>query len=324
MKRLVAIVCLLSSSCWAVDTSLLMRTHTDPSRMRAAYGENDWCFATGFLQGGETAFTAVVWVRFHSPSNVASFCSQWSIEAARATREGGAELPAIREVSTAGSNDGDTFSDPQYACPEIIADQWGYGCYAVNVRTAVPLTLVIAGTERQIAASNGVMQAFNVLGSAADYSWSLSSDWAEDVEFGFAVNPMVEFFGQAGQINDTRFFGESYLGAIAMAPMTNEWVMCVAQARIAGEKAYDRIAAFTWAAENFPPGEGVNDASRPTFAKDARVSFLSMHLSSVDFRKDVYGFKIFDRWLTDDELRNVRDLDMFEMQRRGMSRWRND
>lgn len=26
--------------------------------------------------------------------------------------------------------------------------------------------------------------------------------------------------------------------------------------------------------------------------------------------------------ISDDELRNVRDLDMFEMQRRGMTRWR--
>lgn len=325
MKRLIAIVCVLSAcGGLAVDPALLMRTHTDPSRMRAQYGANSWHFATGFLRGGETAFTAIAWIRLHDTSTIASFGSQWSIEAARATREGGAVLPAIREVSVAGSNDGGTFADPHYACPELLADQWGYGCYAVNVRTGVPLTLVIAGTERQIPASNGVMQAFNVQGSAADYSWSLSSDWADDVEFGFAVNPLVEFFGQTGQIRWGGFYGSEREGAIEMAPITNEWMMCVAQARIVGGTVVDRMAAFTWGGENFPPGVSAHAASRASFAHDARVSFFTLHFAGVYFTKDVYGFKIFDRWLTDDELRNVRDLDMFEMQRRGMSRWRND
>ena len=35
-----------------------------------------------------------------------------------------------------------------------------------------------------------------------------------------------------------------------------------------------------------------------------------------------YGMKCFPGCLSDDELRNVRDLDMFEMRRRGYTRWR--
>ena len=34
--------------------------------------------------------------------------------------------------------------------------------------------------------------------------------------------------------------------------------------------------------------------------------------------------KLFPRCMTDDELRNVRDLDVFEMQRRGITRWKED
>lgn len=43
---------------------------------------------------------------------------------------------------------------------------------------------------------------------------------------------------------------------------------------------------------------------------------------AVDGLRDFYGMKCFPWCLSDDELRNVRDLDMFEMQRRGMTRWR--
>ena len=97
--------------------------------------------------------------------------------------------------------------------------------------------------------------------------------------------------------------------------------MCAIQARIEGTNAIERMAQFTWDAETWPPGEGTNAASRATFAPDARVSIMWMAFGGLDVREDVYGFKIFDRWLSDDELRNVRDLDMFEMRRRGYARW---
>jgi len=331
MKRAASIFALLLSACClnlhAVDAALLMRTHTDPSRMRGSFGVLNWQLCTGFLRGGETAFTAVCWVRFAQMGNVRinCFCSQWSLEAARATREGGAELPGTLDMTSASGARGWRFADPHYACPEDLADQWGYGCYAVNVETPTPLTVTLAGSERQVAASNGVIQAFNIQGSAADYTLAVSpADPSATYRIGFAVNPLVHFYGLMMQPDNAGFADSGWGGVPLVESISNEWTMCVAQGRVVGGNVIERLAAFTWSGETFPPGETTNGASRASFAKDARVSFYTVHFGGTDAPRDVWGFKVFDGWFTDDQLRNVRDLDMFEMQRRGMSRWRND
>ena len=328
MKWLSSIPCLLLSACClrAADPSILLaRTHTDPSRMSGKFGVMDWPFATGFMRGGETAFTAVCWLRFRQMENVRvnAFCSQWSLEAARATREGGAALPPILDMTSASGTRGWQFSNPQYACPEILADQWGYGCYAVNVETPTALTITLAGTEKQVEASVGEVQAFNIQGTAEDYTLAVSPANPSAVyHIGFAVNPLVRFYGIMSQPDSAGFAKTEYLGSPLVPSISNEWTMCVAQGRVVGSKVIDRLVAFTWYGESFPPGETTNDASRATFAKDARVSFYSAHFCGTDAPRDIWGFKIFDRWLTDDQLRNVRDLDKFEMCRRGMTRFK--
>ena len=99
MKRAASIFALLGAlAAFAVDPALLMRTHTDPSRMFAVCGVRNIDVMTGFMGGGEVGFTAVCWVRFHPISGQVGAAlpnSMWSIEPARATREGGAELPAM-------------------------------------------------------------------------------------------------------------------------------------------------------------------------------------------------------------------------------------
>ena len=69
------------------------------------------------------------------------------------------------------------------------------------------------------------------------------------------------------------------------------------------------------------PAGQTNAVQSAHFAKDARVKISTMHMGHVDDLRDFYGMKLFPRCMTDDELRNVRDLDMFEMRRRGYTRW---
>ena len=74
-------------------------------------------------------------------------------------------------------------------------------------------------------------------------------------------------------------------------------------------------------------------ATRPApataFARDARTKFLTFGLSAfatdgTPHLWDEYGAKVFGLWLSDDEVRTVRDLDMFEMRRRGMTQWASE
>ena len=313
----------------AMDASMLLAgTHTDPSRMRLWKGNSVNLF-TSFMDGGEQAATVMVWVRTRPDLHVAftQFYSFWSVDPARATREGGPELPAIKEYAPVAATSGGTFANPNYDdCG--IGGQWVYGCYVVNVQTDVPLTLTIAGTEKQIAASNGVKQVFNIQGAAADWSWSLSGASSGNVSFGFGVNPLVHFYGNCAQVDDDAFVGIGDRSGVVRSPsITNEWILCAYRVRFDGAgHVFEHQSAFSWAAEWFPEGEAADETTRTSFAKDARVAIAIYSTGVEDVRQGVeqYGAKVFPQWLTDDQLRNVRDLDMFEMQRRGFTRWRND
>ena len=328
MRRAASIFALLGAlAALAVDPAFLIRTHTDPSRMFAVPNVRSVDVMTAFLNGGEEGFTAVAWICFH-PTNVIVVSvphSLLSIETARATREGGAELPAIMDYQTVTDNSGGTFANPHYDYREdTLEGQWGYGCYCVNIETPVDVTVTIAGAERFVAASNGVKQAFNILGTAADYSWSVTgpTGGATPVKFGFGVNPLVPFYSVMCQPSSLGFSAEEIPGGPCVPSITNEWVMVVSQAQIVNGVMSSRMAYFTWAGEIFPSTWRTDAVQASHFAKDARVKISTMHFGGTDGVRDFYGMKLFPYCLSDDELRNVRDLDMFEMQRRGMTRWR--
>lgn len=312
----------------AMDASMLLAgTRTDPSRMRLWKSDSVNLFAS-FMDGGEQAATAVVWVRTRRPTGMpmSQFVSFWSVDPARATREGGPELPAIKEYAPVAATSGGTFANPNYD-DRGLGGRWVYGCYVVNVQTDVPLTLTIAGAEKQIAASNGVKQVFNIQGAAADWSWSLSGASSGNVSFGFGTNPLVQFYGSPVQIANEGYGMVARGGTICASGITNEWFMCAYRLRFDGAgHVIERQAGFSWDAEWFPPGEGTNETVRTSFAKDARIAVDLYSTAITDVQQGVerYGVKVFPQWLTDDQLRNVRDLDMFEMQRRGFTRWRND
>lgn len=336
MSRVAAIVGLLACSCLAMDPSLLMRTRTDPTRMRLAQPQHrplaHMCVA--WLKGGETAFTHVAWVRrrealYQSAFSAYSWMNFFSVLPARATREGGDELPAIRELEATPSNSGGTFANPNYDTHGIAG--WEYGCYAVNIETETPLTLVLAGTEKQVAGSNGVMQAFNIQGSAADWSWSIAG--GNGIRFGFGVNPLVEFFGTMsvnGSVSET-MGAATQPGDVTGVGVTNEWTMLVSRARIEGGQLMTSVAELNWAEEHFAEGEQTNAAPAAAFARNARTEFIAFGTVGIVTEDgtpilwDEYGNKVFaGRWLTDDEVRTVRDLDMFEMRRRGMTQWASE
>ena len=328
MRRAASIFVLLGAlTALAVDSALLMRTHTDPSRMFAVPNVRYTDVMTGFLGGGEEGFTAVAWIRFH-PTNrndITIPIAMWSVNPARATREGGDEIPAIMDYQTVTDNSGGTFANPHYVCPETTLDrQWQYGCHCVNIETPVDVTVTIAGAERFVVASNGVKQAFNIQGTAADYSWSVTgpTGGSTPVRFGFGVNPLVKYYNILCQSDDRVYDVGDVPGAPFVAKITNEWAMVVSQARIDNGTMQGRMAFFTWAGEIFPDTWQTNTVESSHFEKDARVWISLAYLGANDLVREFYGMKVFPHCLTDDELRNVRDLDMFEMQRRGMTRWR--
>lgn len=329
MKRTASMFALMLSACsFAVDTALLMRTHTDPSRMFAVCGARTSGVMTGFLDGGEVGFTAIAWIRFVPLplGTVIVPCSMWSVEPSRATREGGAEIPAIMDYQHVTDNSGGTFADPHYQCPEELRDQWGYGCYCVNIETPVDVTVTIAGAERSVSASNGVKQVFNILGTAADYSWSVTgpTGGATPVKFGFAVNPLVRFFTLICQPATLHELSTETPGQPLVAPISNEWAMVVSQAKLEDGKMLSRMACFTWSGETFPSSWMTNAVEASQFAHDARVNISLCAIGGVGLSRDYYGLKLFPRCMADDELRTARDLDMFEMQRRGYTRWKED
>ena len=330
MKRTASIFALLGALvALAVDPAFLMRTHTDPSRMFMFPNVRSVNVMTEFLGGGEEGFTAVAWIRFYPTNGIAinSSNSLWSIEPARATREGGAELPAIMDYQTVTDNSGGTFSNPNYDYRvDTLEDTWQYGCYCVNIETPVDVTVTIAGAERFVAASDGVKQAFNILGTAADYSWSVTgpTGGATPVKFGFAVNPLVKFYGIMCQIREGNFYSGEVPGGPNVPAITNEWTMVAVQARIDNGTMQGRMAFFTWASEIFPSAWQTETVNVSHFEKNARVQLSLVFCSAIDLPRDFYGMKVFPYCLTDDELRNVRDLDMFEMQRRGYTRWMED
>ncbi len=328
MRRAASIFAILGAlAALAVDPALLIRTHTDPSRMFAVPNMRSVDVMTAFLNGGEEGFTAVAWICFHPTNGIVMNMpnSLWSIETARATREGGAELPAIMDYQTVMDNSGGTFSNPNYDYRvDTLEDTWQYGCYCVNIETPVDVTVTIAGAERFVAASNGVKQAFNILGTAADYSWSVTgpTGGATPVKFGFGVNPLVKFYGIMCQSSEQNFFSGEVPGGPNVPAITNEWTMVAVQARIDNGTMQGRMAFFTWAGEILPSEWQTETVNASHFEKNARVRLSLAFFSAIDLPRDFFGMKLFPYCLSDDELRNVRDLDMFEMQRRGMTRWR--
>ena len=115
MRRALTVATLaLAAAMSLADAPLaLMRTATDPSRMGLADATAFYEFPCVFAEGWETGLTYVAWARFACPPFFAATASSsaglmlfasHTIEPARATREGGAPLPAFLDLARVKPN----------------------------------------------------------------------------------------------------------------------------------------------------------------------------------------------------------------------------
>lgn len=328
MRRCCSILLAGALAAFAWDPRLRVPASGDPSWMRTSGGHRvGRPLGLAWMAGGETAFTALVWVRrTDTAARVAHITfpgSFWSLEASRATREGGDELPDLVPVQAASGNRAWTFPGT-YDARGVPG--WGYGCWCVNVETSTPLTITVAGTERQVAASNGVMQAFNVLGSAADYAITVApADLSATYRIGLAANPLVQFYGQNFMPSNVGMTDRDMTGTVQAPSISNEWAMVVARGRVDGMgEVRENVAWLGWQEEEWPTTDLVHGSSRTSFARNGRVEIMAYSTGSDLVRMEVYGFRVYGRWLDEDEIRLQRDLDVREMQARGLTRWRED
>lgn len=309
----------------------------DPTRMCAYSCSNTMDVATAyFADDRATNFTAICWMKWTPRSNfpagslVVPFVDALvSADPARATTEGGDELPDLQshryELPLALDNAtwGETCLT-DYQCPSSLSNGWRYGCYCVNVETDTALTLNVGGTERSIAAS-AEKQIFNIQATSASRAVSIAAASASaTVKFGIAENPLVQFCG--AHFDDilggtsSQFNGGVY-GGIA----SNEWRMVVVRGAIAANAVTLSICGYN-ASSKFSNEETKQTSlwrPRSTFARGARLRLLLAEPvgTSGDGQYDVftlYGFRVYRGWFDDAAVERMRDLDAAELARRGM------
>lgn len=272
--------------------------------------------ATFWLPEETDAFTVMVWQRSNvGPTGTRFILAYYTAEAARSTQEGGPELPGIREFAPVSLSAGGTWSmsglPSEYEQPENFGYKWQYGCFCVNVLTQTPLTMTVAGAEKQIPASAS-KQVFNILGEADDRSVTISAaDPSAPVDFGIAVNPLIQFMGQ--DIGDTDVFSGDWDGI----NVSNRCTFIVLRCKIdAGH------TTSTWCGEcRQTDGHSLIETraeplwkERARFAKNARATFSWCTWGvnpGYDYRCcEVYGKKMAMRWLSDAEIDRIYDADL--------------
>ena len=170
MRRGLAIsFCILHSAfCIAESPLALMRSATDPSRMSA--GDVVFELPAHFADGRETSATMLCWLRFECPrfdpaeTAVPPALMAWashSHEPARATLEGGDELPAFLDLARVPLSPSATWGASGIV-PQDAAEVPGAGVYegrfivCVNVDTTHDITLTVGGKEFAAALEDNV------------------------------------------------------------------------------------------------------------------------------------------------------------------------
>lgn len=300
---------------------------------------------TTFLPGETPEFTFVVWAAFAVPA-AAPFKAMpmtfFSYEDAREVSEGGDHRPGLLNgmgplkrlpLSAGGTWARQDLLPPtsEYDVPECLVGQidglWDDGCYTANVVTDSDLTITIGGVERQVSASNA-MQRVTVNGCAADRSVTVAaSSPSATVDFDLCVSPLRQFLGAnlfAAATDSTSVTTDHMI--------TNEWRMLVLRGRIepGGASLVHSGTNLGWdsQAEEYTYTETRSlwhPRTNGRFARNSRLSFTAFSLGGIKdsggyYRRNAWGAKLFRTWLTDDEIYAVRDADVAEMLRRGMSR----
>lgn len=338
MKRpFILIAIAAAAACWAVDPALRMllrpRLSARTSYMQCPPRTLDYPECTeparGWLSGGETGLTFIVWMRYTSangetnrPPFVSGSCT---IEAARPTLSGGAELTNLVTGALAATpidmSSGSWSSTclPNYECPASLSNEWQHGCYCINLSTDAPLTLTVAGTQISVPVTNNMVR--NILGSTASRTVSISSSVGAAVVFGVAEMPIRQFIGaqndsQAGDNSSTHLDVDN--GGLA-----ERWRMAVFRARLLGNGSAVTQMDM-WTAGGKCPNVGCQTQTlwraRSTFEADAMVRMSVAQLGTMPSTSvHICMAKLLGEWLSDARLQYIRDCDVAEFQRQGMT-----
>lgn len=342
MKRgAIALALALSGVAYAAPLDMLMPPRFgDPTRMTMRDRSGVFDLATAFVEReGITSLTFVVWLKWE-PNGRNAFGNPFVMcnitpDYGRSTLEGGRELPNVSPSNwnTFLTLENGTWSAPDclpanYECPESLQSQdWKYGCYCFNVETDSDLTLTIAGAEKNIAASNGVRQIYNIMGKTSSRAVAISAaNYDAHIRFEIAENPLCQFVGGQFDGNDsTGTFGRESHGGLS----SNEWRMVVFSAAITNGMAITYTRGYN-AQGQLPDAEHTTDALfRPheAFSFNSRFRLMVSELGGVGGLSShgelpvehflMYGFRGYCKWLTEAEILRMVELDAAELQRRG-------
>ena len=342
MKRvaLLALALLAFRGTFAAPLELLMTPRFgDPTRMTMRDRSGVFDLATSFIEReGVTSLTYIVWMKWN-PNGRNAYGNPFVMchitpDYGRSTLEGGRQLPNVSPSTWANylTLDNGTWSAPDclpanYECPATLQSQnWKYGCYCFNVETDSDLTLTIAGAEKNIAASNGVRQIFNIMGETSSRAVAISAASADaHIRFEIAENPLCQFVG--GQFDGSG--GSGTLMNVSQGGLSsNEWRMIVFSAVITNGVVSTYTRGYN-AQGQMPSARRTTDALfRPhtAFSYNSRFRLMVAEaggiggLSSHDLPTEhflVYGFRGYCKWLTEGEILRMYEQDAAELQRRG-------
>jgi len=329
---------LLAGGTFAAPELLAPPRFGDPTVMCAASYSNMFDVATAYFTDDRASnFTAIVWMKwtprrdYYFESDFVPFViSAVSADPARATREGGDELPDLQthRYDTPLRLVNGTWSETcltTYAVPESLAGSrdWPYGCYCVNIETDTALTLNVGGAEKSISASPE-KQIFNIMASSASRAVSIAAASANaTVKFGIAENPLAQFVGaQFDNMNSSGSMSFDQYGGLS----PTEWRMIVVRGRIAAGSMTVHICGYNATAKLQHERTSTQELWHPraTFARNARLRLMVANVQGgtmIEGNPDVftlYGYRVFRGWFDDATIERIRDLDAAELQRRGM------
>lgn len=324
MRRAAAILILAASACPAAQPplALLLGGPVDPSRMRhfSGTGMDAALPPSFFAPGGENALNFVWWQRSDDDMEGGyppfAECTLSEVPA-RATAEGGPELPAILSLADCPLDASGAWAG-SVTVPAGTGIVEGRVAVCANVTTDTAATVAVGGASRAVPASAGV-QVFNldvrVSAVPATLPVSVAAHPGGQVSLALAVNPWVRFHscGRLGLGVGGMEIGTPY--------MTNDWTMCYWRVRYAGAGSV-RVET------------GAIDASgwRAATTNSVTVPWGASIPENIRFRSSPGRFGGFDTVLVeqfghkfwagdnfgDDRLWRIYNLDRQELQRRGL------
>ena len=316
MRRGLAIATLLASAARCIaggPLPMLARAPSDPDRMWSISATGVADLPPYFAQGWETGLTAVAWVRYATPHGAGLLCfPSHSTVPARATREGGDELPAFLDLASvpfdAGATWGASGVVPQDAAE--VPGRTGRFVVCINCATDTALTITIGGAEISVPATNDFIR--NVEVSKGDTSVAVSAAAAgAQTSLALAVNPWIEF------IHGAEYAPVADGNQMSASLITNCWAMLCWRARLDGgvlAETFDLVCR---------DGASVSTSSSssylsPALVRNSRFRYSIGSLSGMSRRLDVYGVKHFPGWIDDAAVWRVWELDLAEIRRRGL------